>query len=52
MVKPCYSKNRKEVNIMSKRKKSGSKADSYISLAAAVINLITALLILLEKLND
>lgn len=36
---------------MSKRKKSGGKADSYLTLAAAILNLITALLILFEKLS-
>lgn len=37
---------------MSKRKKGGGKADFHISLATAIINLITALLILFEKLSE
>jgi len=36
---------------MSKRKKSGGKADSYISLATAILNLIVALILLYEKLS-
>ena len=36
---------------MSKNKKSGSKPDPYINLAAAILNLITALLVLLKSLN-
>ena len=36
---------------MSKRKKSGGKQDSYINLAAAILNLITALILLYEKLS-
>ena len=35
---------------MSKDKKSGGKYDSYINLTAAVLNLVTALLLLIEKL--
>ena len=41
---------RKEVNPpMRKRKKNGGKPDSYINLAAAILNLLTAILLLLEK---
>ncbi len=36
---------------MGKRKKSGGKADLALNLATAIINLITALLILFEKLS-
>ncbi len=36
---------------MSKRKKSGGKADLYINLTAAILNLITALILLFEKLR-
>ncbi len=39
---------------MSKRKKSGKvdqKPDSYINLTAAILNLVTAILLLIEKLN-
>lgn len=36
---------------MSKRKKSGGKADSYLNLATAILNLITALILLFEKLS-
>lgn len=36
---------------MSKRKKDGGKPDSYINLTAAVLNLITALILLYEKLR-
>ena len=37
---------------MSKRKKSGGKAtESYLNLTAAILNLITALLLLWEKLT-
>lgn len=36
---------------MSKRKKSGGEPDSYINLAAAILNLITALILLYEKLS-
>lgn len=36
---------------MSKNKKNGSKSDSYINLAAAILNLITALLVLIKGLN-
>lgn len=37
---------------MSKRKKNGSKVtDSHINLLAAVLNLITALILLYEKLR-
>ena len=45
--------NRKEVNTMSKRKRSG-KVDgltSYINLTASILNLLVALLILFEKLS-
>ena len=35
---------------MSKDKKSGGKPDSYINLTAAILNLVTALLLLIEKL--
>lgn len=35
---------------MSKRKKNGGKPDSYINLTAAILNLVTALLLLFEKL--
>ena len=38
---------------MSKRKKRGGKApDSPINLAAAILNLITAQLLLIEKLSE
>lgn len=37
---------------MSKRKKSGGKSDSYINLAAAILNLVTAILLLIEKLTE
>ena len=38
---------------MSKRKKKGGKVtDSHLNLAAALINLITAILLLLEKLTE
>lgn len=36
---------------MGQNKKSGGKSDSYINLAAAILNLITALLLLIEKLS-
>ncbi len=36
---------------MSKRSKSGGKPDSHINLAAAILNLITALILLYEKLS-
>ena len=37
---------------MSKRKRDGGKApDSYINLTAAILNLVTAILLLIEKLN-
>ena len=37
---------------MSKRtKRDGGKPDSYINLTAAVLNLITALILLFEKLR-
>ena len=50
----CYYSNRKGVNHMSKRKKKGGgKApDSTINLTAAILNLITAILLLIEKLNE
>lgn len=51
-TKMVYYVIRKEVNTMSKRtKKDGGKADSYINLTAAVLNLITALILLYEKLR-
>lgn len=37
---------------MSKRKKSSGKPDSYINLAATVLNLVTAVLLLIEKLTE
>lgn len=38
---------------MGKRKKSGGKAsDSYINLTAAILNLVTAILLLIEKLTE
>lgn len=44
--------DRKGVSTMSKRtKKDGGKTDSYINLTAAVLNLITALILLYEKLR-
>lgn len=49
----CYYNDRKEVNDMSKRKKSG-KADrlaTYINLTTALLNLIVALLLLIETLS-
>ncbi len=36
---------------MSKRKKDGGKTDSQVNLLAAVLNLITALILLFEKLR-
>lgn len=47
----------KEVNLVSKKKarmkkKSGGKPDSYINLTAAILNLITAVLLLIEKLSQ
>ena len=33
------------------KKKSGGKPDSYINLTAAVLNLVTATLLLIEKLS-
>lgn len=47
-----YLDHGKEVSTMSKRKKSGGKAtESYLNLTAAILNLITALLLLWEKLT-
>lgn len=49
----CYYNDRKEVNDMSKRKRSG-KVDhltSYVNLTAALLNLIVALLLLIETLS-
>lgn len=48
--------NRKEVNTLSKRKrkkKSGNKTapESYINLVTAVLNLVIAILLLIEKLT-
>lgn len=38
---------------MSKRnKKRGGKQDSYINLTAAILNLVTAILLLIEKLTE
>lgn len=37
---------------MSKRKKSDGKADLYINLTTAVLNLIVALILLWEKLTS
>jgi len=37
---------------MSKRKKKGGKVDSYLNLTAALLNLITAILLLIEKLTE
>ena len=46
-------KHGKEVKTMSKqKKKSGGKPDSYINLTAALLNLITAVLLLIEKLTE
>lgn len=47
----------KEVNLVNKKKakqkkKSGGKPDSYINLTAAILNLITATLLLIEKLSQ
>lgn len=36
---------------MSKRKKSGGKPESHINLATAILNLLTALILLYEKLS-
>ena len=46
--------NRKEVNALSKRKKKrGNKAepDSYLNLVTATLNLVIAILPLIEKLT-
>ena len=50
----CYTVIRKKGGEpMSKRKKKGGKVtDSHLNLAAALINLITAILLLLEKLTE
>ena len=51
----CYYTIRKEVNTMSKRKKRrGGKPqpDTLINLAASVINLIIAILLLIDKLSE
>lgn len=41
---------------MGKRKKGGGKVDpkrdSYINLTAAILNLVTAILLLIEKLTE
>lgn len=37
---------------MSKRKKSGGKSELYINLTAAILNLITAILLLIERLTE
>lgn len=38
---------------MSKRhKKGGGKRDSHINLTAAILNLVTAILLLIEKLTE
>lgn len=40
---------------MGKRKKGGKvdpKRDSYINLTAAILNLVTAILLLIEKLTE
>lgn len=47
----------KEETLVSKKKakqekKSGGKPDSYINLTAAILNLITATLLLIEKLSQ
>lgn len=47
----------KEETLVSKKKakqkkKRGSKPDSYINLTAAILNLITATLLLIEKLSQ
>lgn len=47
--------DRKEVNTLSKRKKkSGNKAepDSYLNLVTAILNLVIAILLLIEKLTE
>ena len=47
--------DRKEVNALSKRKKKrGNKAepDSYLNLVTAILNLVIAILLLIEKLNE
>ena len=47
--------NRKEVNALSKRKKKrGNKAepDSYLNLVTAILNLVIAILLLIEKLTE
>jgi len=35
-----------------RRKKNGGKADSYLNLTAAILNLVTAILLLIEKLTE
>ena len=47
--------DRKEVNTLSKRKKKrGNKAepDSYLNLVTAILNLVIAILLLIEKLTE
>lgn len=47
--------DRKEVNALSKRKKKrGNKAepDSYLNLVTAILNLVIAILLLIEKLTE
>ena len=47
--------DRKEVNALSKRKKKrGIKAepDSYLNLVTAILNLVIAILLLIEKLTE
>ena len=46
-----YLDHGKEVSTMSKRKKKSGKVEPYITLTAALLNLITALLLLWEKLS-
>lgn len=49
----CYNVDSKEVNNMSKRKRSGKvdRLTSYVNLTAALLNLIVALLLLIETLS-
>lgn len=47
--------DRKEVNALRKRKKKrGNKAepDSYLNLVTAILNLVIAILLLIEKLTE
>ena len=51
-----YYNSRKEVKTLSKpqKKKSGNKAepDSYLNLVTAILNLVIAILLLIEKLTE